>query len=101
VKAVLREITKLSAICDRSVVRSSVTPSAKYCCSRSSLRLAKGRTTIDKRGTADGTIGAVVFSSGGAVTVADGALGDGHRHHNPPAMISKPASARAATCLRA
>jgi hypothetical protein len=33
-----------------SVVRSSVIPSAKYCCSRSSLRLAKGSTTIDRRG---------------------------------------------------
>ena len=29
---------------DRSVVRSSVIPSAKYCCSRSSLRFVKGRT---------------------------------------------------------
>src|SRR6516162_9545237 len=44
VNAVLHEITKLSAICDRSVVRSSVTPSAKYCCSRSSLRLTSGST---------------------------------------------------------
>jgi len=35
---------------DRSVVTSSVIPSAKYCCPRSSLRLVNGRTTIDSRG---------------------------------------------------
>ena len=40
----------MSAIRDRSVVRSSVIPSAKYCCSGSLLRLAKGSTTIDRRG---------------------------------------------------
>jgi len=50
VKAVLREITNMSAIRDRSVVRSSVIPSAKYCWSRSSLRLVKGSTTIERRG---------------------------------------------------
>src|SRR6266851_4599630 len=44
----------MPAIRDRSVVRSSVIPSAKYCCSRSSLRLAKGSTTIDKRGAIRG-----------------------------------------------
>jgi hypothetical protein len=44
---VLREITSIPASRDRSVVRSSVIPSAKYCCSLSSLRLANGRTTID------------------------------------------------------
>src|SRR6266478_5072337 len=38
------------AIRDKSVVRSSVIPSAKYCCSRLSLRLANGSTTIDRRG---------------------------------------------------
>ena len=52
--AVLREITNMSAIRDRSVVRSSVIPSAKYCCSRSSLRLVKGSTTIDRRGATAG-----------------------------------------------
>ena len=40
----------MSGIRDRSVVRSSVIPSAKYCCSGSLLRLAKGSTTIDRRG---------------------------------------------------
>ncbi len=40
----------MSASRDRSVVRSSVIPSAKYCCSGSLLRLANGSTTIDRRG---------------------------------------------------
>src|SRR5262245_56215972 len=39
---------------DRSVVRSSVIPSAKYCCSGSVLRLANGSTTIDRRGAMAG-----------------------------------------------
>jgi hypothetical protein len=52
VNAVLREITSMPPSRDRSVVKSSVMPSAKYCCSRSSLRLAKGKTTIEKRGVA-------------------------------------------------
>src|SRR5260370_27273751 len=82
---------------DRSVVRPSVTPSTKYCCSGSLLRLAKGSTTIDRRGAADETVGAAA----GAIAVADGAFGDGHSHHNPPAMISTPARAAPATFRRA
>src|SRR5215470_15669054 len=54
--AVLREITNMSAIRDRSVVKSSVMPSAKYCCSESLLILAKGSTTIDKRGATAGSL---------------------------------------------
>jgi hypothetical protein len=50
----IAEITNIFASLDRSVVRSSVIPSARYCCSRSSLRLAKGSTTIDGRGAATG-----------------------------------------------
>jgi hypothetical protein len=42
VNAVLREITNIPAIRERSVVRSSVIPSAKYPCSGSLLRLASG-----------------------------------------------------------
>src|SRR6516164_8411922 len=38
------------AIRERSVVRSSVIASAKYCWSGSLLRLANGSTTIDRRG---------------------------------------------------
>jgi hypothetical protein len=46
---------------DRSVVRSSVIPSAKYCCSGSLLRLAKGSTTtIDRCGAAGGQLDVVV-----------------------------------------
>src|SRR6476619_6670867 len=52
VNAVLGDITNMPAIRDRSVVKSSVMPSAKYCCSGSLLRLAKGRTTMDRRGAA-------------------------------------------------
>src|SRR5215472_13656723 len=51
---VLREITSIPAIRDRSVVRSSVIPSPKYCCSGSLLRLVKGSTTIDRRGATGG-----------------------------------------------
>src|SRR5260370_42329017 len=43
----------MCAIRDRSIVRSSVTPSAKYCCSGAEPRLAKGITTIDRRGAGD------------------------------------------------
>src|SRR4051794_20258478 len=65
-------------------------PSAKYCCSGSLLRLAKGNTTIDRRGADEDT-------AVGAVGVADnGAFGDGHSHHNPPATISTLATAAAA-----
>ena len=39
---------------DRSVVTSSVIPSAKYCWSGSLLRLVKGSTTIDRRGATRG-----------------------------------------------
>src|SRR5215468_11902850 len=48
--AVLRPITNEPEMRDRSVVRLSVTPSTKYSCSGSPPRLAKGRTTIERRG---------------------------------------------------
>ena len=47
VNAVLRAITKLPAIRDRSVVRSSVIASTKYSCSGSLDKFAKGNTTMD------------------------------------------------------
>ena len=53
VKAVLRAITKEPLMRDRSVVRLSVTPSTKYSCSGSPPILAKGKTTIERRGGAD------------------------------------------------
>src|SRR3954451_744038 len=80
---------------DRSVVKSSVIPSAKYCCSGSLLRLLKGSTTIDRRGAADAA-GTAALSSVGAVAVADGAFSNGHSHHRPVATTSTPVSATAA-----
>src|SRR5438132_10680060 len=57
----------MSVMRDRSVVRSSVSPSAKYCWSGSLLRLAKGSTTIDKRGATRGSeIDAAAAISGAA-----------------------------------
>ena len=75
VLAVLREITNMPVIRDRSVVRSSVIASAKYCCSGSLPRLTKGSTTIDRRGAAagweiGGTAGAL--GAGRAATASGG-----------------------------
>src|SRR6516225_1503134 len=51
VKAVARATTKLPGRArERSVIRLSVIPSAKYSCVASPLRLANGRTTIDSFG---------------------------------------------------
>jgi hypothetical protein len=66
VNAVLREITNMSASRDRSVVRSSVIASAKYCWSGSLLRLANGNTTIDRRGA---TRGCEIEVAAGAVAI--------------------------------
>src|SRR6266851_2906395 len=52
-------MTKLLGIRDRSVVRVSVMPSAKYSCAGSLLKLAKGSTTIERRG-APGPIAGLV-----------------------------------------
>jgi len=74
VNAVLREITKLCAMRDRSVVRSSVIPSAKYCWSGSLLRLAKGSTTIDKRGAPAGwdiDVADIGLDTGNSATASD------------------------------
>src|SRR5205085_10419668 len=78
---------------DSSVVKSSVMPSAKYPWSGSLLRLAKGSTTIDRRGARSASV-----DTEGAITVAGGVIGDDQSHHRPPAMISKPARTTAATC---
>src|SRR6202035_2947747 len=85
---------------DRSVVRSSVTPSAKYCCSGSLLRLAKGSTTIDKRGATAGSItdGAVCLLSEAVPTFAGGAGEDlvaGQSHQAITAITSAPVAAAA------
>jgi hypothetical protein len=99
VNAVLREITNMSASRDRSVVRSSVIPSAKYCWSGSLLRLAKGNTTIDRRGArrvceievaagavAIGVAEAVAWSAG--FPAPGGEIAAGQNHHAPQTMTS-------------
>src|SRR5215510_6595026 len=88
----------MSGIRDRSVVRSSVTASAKYCCSGSLLRLAKGSTTIDRRGAAagckiDGTTGAPAAAGVGADLVA------GQSHQPTTAMTSAAAAAAAIAAM--
>src|ERR1700745_1329126 len=62
---------------ERSVVRSSVTPSAKYCCSGSLLIFAKGSTTIDKRGaTAASVMDEAVCALSEAVPTGAGGVGE-------------------------
>src|SRR5215469_804774 len=69
VKAVARATTKLPGRArERSVIRLSVIPSAKYSCAASPLRLANGRTTIESFGAefilADMVVSAVSGFSG-------------------------------------
>src|SRR5258708_34432059 len=81
---------------DTSVVRSSVMPSAKYSCSGSLLRLAKGSTTIDSR--AAGIFRAAALSAGAAFGMAAPATcreaigtelgGRDHHHHPAPARAT-------------
>src|SRR5215469_2852694 len=64
---------------DISGVRSSVIPSAKYCWSGSLPRLAKGSTTIDRRGAARGWVNCVEAAPAG-VDVGEGlVIGDSHQ----------------------
>jgi len=72
VNAVLREITNMPTIRDRSVVTSSVMPSAKYCWSGSLLRLANGSTTIDNRGVKSGC----EITAGAGTVAADAEAAD-------------------------
>src|SRR5580692_10258139 len=85
---------------DRSVVRSSVIPSAKYCCSGSLLRLAKGSTTIDRRGATRGWATEVVAATAAGVVEDD--LVGGQTHQARVAMTSTTAIAAVigATTLR-
>ena len=48
---------------DKSVVKISVTPSTKYSCSGSPLKLAKGRTTIERRGGVEGGFACAGFAA--------------------------------------
>src|ERR1700731_656328 len=85
----LREITRTFRRRDRSVVRSSVIPSAKYWCPRSSLRSAKGSTAIDRRGAMRG---GVDTATGGFPI---GEWGTGHTHQATIAMDSATEAAAA------
>src|SRR5258706_15994905 len=80
---------------ERSVVRSSVTPSAKYCCSGSLLRLANGSTTIDKRGATAGSNTdwrGCAFSPVVPTATGGGGEGplDGQSHQARPGVASAP-----------
>src|SRR5712692_9573878 len=54
-------MTKLLGILDRSVVRFSVMPSAKYSCAGSPVRLTNGSTTIERRGAPGAIAGLVTY----------------------------------------
>src|SRR5271165_6418234 len=75
---------------ETSVVRSSVIPSAKYSCSGSLLRLAKGSTTIDRRGAENGRVGRETADTSGPAGRPD------HSHQPPPAAAIRTAAAAAA-----
>src|ERR1700730_1899858 len=86
--AVLRAITKLPEIRERSVVRSSVIPSANYSWSGSFDRFVNGRTTIDRRGAAvlasvGGTCG---LAAAGVWTATVDEFPLGHAHQPAIAM---------------
>src|SRR5271169_3700135 len=91
----------------RSVVRSSVTPSAKYSCSGSFDRLAKGRTTIDRRGggfaAGPVTVAQLCEFAGAWTETCDGPI-CGHAHQAASPMPTTPrvaaTTARAGTALR-
>src|SRR5712692_9321774 len=73
---------------DRSVVRSSVIPSARYSCAGSSLRLANGSTAIDRRGAVAGN-GPDALLGGPALTAVGGAtLAIGQSHHAATAIAT-------------
>src|SRR6516164_7824911 len=77
----------MSVIRDRSVVRSSVIPSEKYCWSGSLLRLANGSTTIDRRGAAkacgiDAAVSICAVRMGGGVRPKP-PRGDSENKHCP------------------
>src|SRR6516164_5161083 len=78
----------MSVIRDRSVVKSSAIPSAKYCWSGSLLRLPKGSTTIDMCGAARGCATDVAAATPGV----EAGFAAGHSHHAPTATTSTAAA---------
>src|SRR5215469_4375174 len=79
---------------ERSVVRSSVIPSAKYSCSGSLLRLAKGSTTIERRGAGNGWGDDETAETSGPACRPD------HSHHAPPPAVMMIAAAAAPAMTR-
>src|SRR6516162_7696217 len=73
---------------DRSVVRSSVIPSAKYCCSGSLLRLTNGSTTIERRGATRGWAIEVVAAAATAAGGVEEDLVAGQPHHTTTTITS-------------
>src|SRR5262249_41544442 len=78
---------------ERSVVKSSVIPSAKYCWSGSLLRLAKGSTTIDICAAARGCATDVPA----AIPDVEAGFAAGHSHRAPAATTSTAAATIAIT----
>jgi len=66
-------MTKLPPIRDRSVVRSSVIPSARYSWSGSLLRLVKGSTTIDRGGGDSAPLGRAAVPGSADISGANAA----------------------------
>src|SRR5215469_10086339 len=83
---------------DRSVVRSSVMPSAKYCCLGSSLRLANGSTAIDWRGATRGR-GPGVAAATAAADGVEAVLIAGQAHQASTVMMSPTEATPATTTL--
>src|SRR5215472_10103518 len=82
-----------------AVVRSSVTASAKYCCSGSLLRFANGSTTIDKRGA---TAGCGIDVATGALATGEVGedLGAGQTHQAMTAVMAMTSAATDAAIAR-
>src|SRR5215472_12866772 len=91
-------ITKLPEIRDRSVVKSSVIPSAKYSCSGSFDKFANGRTTIDKRGAGmPAMTGVCGPAAAGAWVETVGEFRFGHPHQAAAPMAITTAALPATT----
>ena len=86
----LRAITNRPEIFDRSVIRSSVSPSAKYSCSSSALRLVNGRMAIEGRSDGGGMALAagIVLSVPGSQPCHQTMAAAGMRRRSPPPAIS-------------
>src|SRR5262249_55348407 len=88
----------MSVIRNKSVVRSSVIPSAKYCCSGSLLKLVKGSTAIDRRGAMrDWEIDAV--TAAGSTNAGEDLIAD-QAHQAKAAMTTTAAAAPAGVNAR-